>query len=199
MQYLTDFADQAVVLPVVVAIAVALVAQGWRRGAVAWVVVVVATFAVMLALKLVFLACWPVFWPMDVRSPSGHVAAASVVAGGMALLLLRRHLGILPVAALAGVVIGISRLILHVHSLPEVVLGAAAGLAGTAVLVRLAGPVPRLQAKPLIAAALLTAFVFHGLHMPAEAEIRFAAHRAARLFDVCHAHGALPPARTLPR
>ena len=195
MQYLTDFADQAVVLPVVVAIAVALAAQGWRRGALAWLGVVAASFAVMLGLKLVFLACWPVFWPMDIHSPSGHVAAATVVAGGMALLLLRRHLEILPIAALAGTVIGISRLVLRVHSLPEVVLGAAVGLAGTAALVRLAGPVPRLKAKPLVAATVLTAFVFHGLHMPAEAEIRFAAQRAARLFDVCRPHGPLPHAQ----
>lgn len=197
MQYLTDFADQAVVLPVVIAIAIALAAQGWRRGALAWLATVAGTFTVMLLLKLVFLACWPVFWPMDIHSPSGHVAAATVVAGGLALLLLRRRLGILPVAALAGAVIGLSRLVLHVHSPPEVVLGAAVGLAGTAALVRLAGPVPRLQAKPLLAGVVLTAFVFHGLHMPAEAEIRFAAHRTARLFGVCRPHGPLPFARHL--
>lgn len=195
MQYLTDFADEAVILPVVLAVTIALAAQGWRRGAVAWVGVVTATFAVMLVLKLVFLACWPVFWPMDIHSPSGHVAAATIIAGGLSMLLLRRHLGILPIAALAATVIGISRLALGVHSLPEVLLGAAVGLAGAAVLVRLAGPVPRLKPKPLLAAVLLTAMVFHGLHMPAEAEIRFAAHGASRLFDVCRPAGPLPARR----
>ena len=188
MQYLTDFADQAVILPVVLALAAGLAAQGWRRGALAWLGVVGATFLAMLALKLVFLACWPVFWPMDIHSPSGHVAAATMVAGGLALLLLRRHVGILPIAALAGAVIGISRLALGVHSLPEVVFGATIGLAGVAGLVRLAGPVPRLRARPLIGAVLLVAVVFHGLHLPAEAEIRFTALRAAHVFDVCRPH-----------
>ena len=51
MTFLTDFADQAVVLPIVVAVGVALLAQGWRRGAVAWALVVVVTFATMVVLK----------------------------------------------------------------------------------------------------------------------------------------------------
>lgn len=191
VQYITDFADQAVLLPMVAAITFALAAQGWRRGALAWLGAVSATFAVMLALKLVFLACSPVLWPMGIHSPSGHVAAATVVAGGLAMLL-RRRPGILPTAALAGMVIAISRLLLYVHSLPEVVLGAAVGLAGTAALVRLAGPVPQLKAKPLVAAVVLTAFVFHGLRLPAEIDIRFVAHRATRLLDVCRPHGKLP-------
>ena len=57
MTFITDFADQAVILPLVLAIGIALLAQGWRRGAAAWALAVVATFAAMLALKLVFLAC----------------------------------------------------------------------------------------------------------------------------------------------
>ena len=36
MRFLTDFADLAVVLPVVLAIAIVLVLQGWRRGALVW-------------------------------------------------------------------------------------------------------------------------------------------------------------------
>jgi hypothetical protein len=32
--FLTDFADQAVILPIAFAVGVALLAQGWRRGAV---------------------------------------------------------------------------------------------------------------------------------------------------------------------
>ena len=37
MRYLTDFADQAVILPLVFATAIALALQGWRRGGIgAW-------------------------------------------------------------------------------------------------------------------------------------------------------------------
>jgi membrane-associated phospholipid phosphatase len=191
--FLTDFADQAVILPLVLAVSIALACQGWRRGALVWLGAVGATFAVMLGLKLAFLACSPVFGPMDIRSPSGHVAAATVVAGGLAALLTRRPASILPVAALAASVIGISRLVLGAHSLPEVGLGALVGLAGAAALIRLAGDPPRLRLAPLVPPIVLVFALFHGLHLPAEAAIRHTAFSAARYFDVCRpAEGGLP-------
>ena len=110
MTFITDLADQAVVLPLVLAIGIALLAQGWRRGAAAWAVAVVATFAAMLAMKLIFLACSHSFGNIDIRTPSGHVAAATVVTGGLAALLLRRRASVLPLAALAAIVVGVSRL-----------------------------------------------------------------------------------------
>jgi hypothetical protein len=82
VRYLTDFADQAVILPLVFATAVALAVQGWWRGAAIWLIVVGATFLTTLTFKLMFLACSPLFGPLDVHSPSGHVAAATVVTGG---------------------------------------------------------------------------------------------------------------------
>ena len=53
-----------------------------------------------------------------------------IVTGELAALLLRRRASVLPVAVLAAIVVGISRLVLGAHSLPEVVLGAMVGLAG---------------------------------------------------------------------
>src|ERR1700761_7456706 len=76
VRYLTDFADQAVILPLVLAVAIALAVQGWRRGAIVWLVVVAGVFGATLASKLMFLACSPVFGPIDVHSPSGQDAAA---------------------------------------------------------------------------------------------------------------------------
>ncbi len=186
VRFLTDFADQAVVLPIVLAIAFALAVQGWRRGALVWLAVVFLTFAVMLVLKLTFLACWPLFGPLDIRSPSGHVAAATVVTGGLAALLLRRGASILPVAALAATLIGLSRLALGAHSLPEVMLGAIIGLTGAVALRHLAGPVPRLKVGRLVAVVVIVGALFHGLHLPAEAAIRHTAYRAAWLLSVCY-------------
>ena len=57
MKFLTDFADQAVVLPLVFALAAVLAWQGWRRGALLWLATIGLTFSVILALKLVFLGC----------------------------------------------------------------------------------------------------------------------------------------------
>lgn len=191
MMFLTDFADQAVMLPVVVAIAIVLAMQGWRRGAVVWLGVAFVTFSVMLILKLVFIACTPLFSPIDVHSPSGHVAAATVVAGGLAALLTRRRASILPVAMLAAGVIGVSRLVLGMHSLPEVVLGALVGLAGAAALLTLAGPPPVLRPSRVFVVVVIVAALFHGMHLPAEAAIRHTAFRAARLLSVCQPEAGL--------
>ena len=186
MRFITDFADQAVILPLVLAIGIALLMQGWRRGAFAWWLVVLATFAVTLALKLVFLACSADLGMPGIRTPSGHVAAATVVGGGLAALLLRRRGLAMPMAVLAAAVIGVSRLVLGLHSLPEVMLGAAAGLAGAWALICLAGsPPPALDARRVALIALLVAVLFHGFHMPAEAHIRGLAWRAAQYFSVC--------------
>jgi membrane-associated phospholipid phosphatase len=191
MIYLTDFADQAVVLPTVLAIAIVLAVQGWWRGAAAWLGVVFTTFSVMLVLKLVFLGCMPLFRPVDIRSPSGHVAAATMVAGGLAALLMGRRGGSLAVGLLAAILIGISRLVLGMHSLPEVALGALVGLAGAWALLAMAGTRPEtLRPSRLLAVVVLVATVFHGLHLPAEAAIRHTAMRTVRLLAVCR-----PPPR----
>jgi membrane-associated phospholipid phosphatase len=185
VRYLTDFADQAVILPVVLAVAIALAAQGWRRGALTWLLVVGATFFATLMFKLMFLSCSPIFGPMDVHSPSGHVAAATVVSGGLAAMLTRRRHSILPAALLAAIVIGMSRLVLGMHSLPEVVIGALVGLAGAAALMRFAGQPPRLKIAPLVAVVVVVAMIFHGFHLPAEAAIRHTALRAAQYIPAC--------------
>ena len=185
MRYLTDFADQAVILPLVLAVAVALAVQGWRRGAFVWLIVVAATFLATLTFKLMFLACSTLFGPMDIHSPSGHVAAATVVAGGLAAMFTRRQTSILPAAVLAAIVIGISRLVLGMHSLPEVVVGALIGLAGAAALLRFAAPPPRLRVAPLLAVVIVVGTIFHGLHLPAEAAIRHTAFRAAQYIPAC--------------
>jgi membrane-associated phospholipid phosphatase len=185
VSFLTDFADQAVIIPMVLAVAVALAAQGWRRGAVVWLVVVAGVFAATLASKMTFLACSPLFGPIDIHSPSGHVAAATVVSGGLAAMLTRRRATILPAAILAAIVIGVSRLVLGMHSLPEVVLGATIGLAGAVALLRFSGPPPRLRIGPLIVVVLVVAAVFHGFHLPAEAAIRHTAYRVAQYIPAC--------------
>jgi membrane-associated phospholipid phosphatase len=183
---LTDFADQAVILPLVLAVAVALAVQGWRRGASVWLAVVASVFFATVVGKIMFLACSPLFGPIDVHSPSGHVAAATVVTGGLAAMLTRRRASILPAAVLAAAVIGVSRLVLGMHTLPEVIIGAMIGLAGAVALLRFAGPPPpRLRAVPLALVVVVVGAVFHGWHLPAEAAIRHTAFRAAQFIPAC--------------
>ena len=188
MIFLTDFADQAVILPVVVAISITLLAQRWPRGAAAWVLAIVVTFAAMLVLKLVFLACSTNLGTDAIRTPSGHVAAATVIAGGLAGLLLQGRAIAMLLAALAALIIGISRLVLGMHSPAEVIIGACVGLAGACLLLKLAGPRPtRLDARRVAVIAAIVALIFHGLHLPAEAHIRLAAWRVTQFLGVCQA------------
>ena len=185
MRFLTDFADQAVILPLVAMVGVVLVAQGWRRGGAAWLAAIGATFAVMLALKLLFLGCVAVFGPADLRSPSGHVAAAAVVSGGVAAIFGRGWRSVAAIALAAGFAIGGTRLGLRAHSWPEVILGAGIGLAGALALRRLAGPAPPLRPRPLILAAAVVLALFHGRHLEAEIVIRQAAAETGLLPPWC--------------
>ena len=183
MTFLTDFADQAVILPIAFAVGVALFAQGWRRGAAAWALVVIVTFAAMLALKLVFIACSASLGTTGIRTPSGHVAAAAVVAGGARSSAAAM---VLPLAALAAFIIGVSRLSLGVHSPAEVLIGAGVGLAGALALPWHAGPAPKgLDARRVAVIAVAVVVIFHGMHLPAEAHIRSTAWRFDSVLAVC--------------
>ena len=172
MTFLTDFADQAVALPIVAAVAILLAIRGWRRGVFAWLGVTGATFGVVLVLKLIFLGCEPVFAPWLLNSPSGHTATAAVLAGGLVALLTGRQIAVLPVALLAAVAIGTSRLELGVHSTVEVVIGGAVGVTGAVVLCALAGPPPSRRPVSLLAIAVVVAVLLHGVRLPAEDAIR---------------------------
>ena len=125
MRILTDFADQAVLLPLILAVGTILLALGWGRAARAWAFAVPGTLVAMLVLKIIFLACAPLWPDLPLRSPSGHVAAAAAVYGSIAWLLGLRPSWLM--AAAAAAVIGASRLALGVHNPAEVALGAVVG------------------------------------------------------------------------
>ena len=191
MQFLTDFADQAVMLPLALLVAAALALSGWWRGLAAWLVAVVGVLGTMAVLKYLFFACAGPFDGTGIRSPSGHTAAAAVIGGGLCVLLLR---GRLPGWALAAippafaVVFGITRLAVHVHDVPEVLLGAAVGLAGAASLVALAGPQPALRRWPITVGAVLIAILCHGTRLQAEGAVHhFALFTWLPLPTICHA------------
>jgi membrane-associated phospholipid phosphatase len=144
-----------------------------------------ATLTLMLVLKLAFIACGP---DHILRSPSGHTAAAAVVCGGMMVVLGGSRRWAVPAAFLAALLIGSSRLALDAHTPLEVVVGAAAGISGAAIIARLAGPMPEFRRNRTAIAALIVVVVLHGTRMPAEAHIRSFAERVALYFPACEAH-----------
>lgn len=185
LHFVTDFADQAVALPLVLTICVVVLAQGWRRGAAAWVTTIAATFALILALKLTFTACWQTFGTQDFRTPSGHVAAATAIAGGLGVLLFRRRILAVFLAIAVAALVSMTRVRLGYHSLNEVIVGAVVGLLGVSAMIAWAGRRPHLYSKPILATVVVVMVVFHGLHFPAEAHIRATAIRIAAIFGVC--------------
>ena len=176
MVFVSDLADGAVVLPLAVIVALLAGALGWWQGLVAWAVSTGATFGVVFALKAAEILLADGYGDRAF-SPSGHVAGACIVYGGLAVLLLR---GVLPLAlavapaATVAAMVAYSRLTLQVHSVAEVLTGAAIGFTGVAALVLLAGPRPRAFRAPVLALTGCTILLLHGLHLHSEEAIQYA-------------------------
>ena len=182
MRYLTDFADQAVVLPVAGAVLLGLLAVGWRRGALAWALSVGGVLLTMLGLKLVVFACF-IHWDLAghgrfaLSSPSGHTAASAVVYGGLLALLAPRSVAGTLLAAFAGglvaLLFGMTRLALQVHTVTDVLAGAAVGVLGAVAMRAMAGERPRDLSPPrLVLLACVVMIAFHGNRLEAESHIR---------------------------
>ena len=181
MKFLTDFADQAVVLPLAVAISITLLLLGWWRGAIGWILAVPATLATVLSLKIIFYVCHGVLPDFGLRSPSGHTASATVVYGGLLALFGRpgvgrraRHLSLIGLAALLlAVLFGYSRVDLGVHTIPDVLVGGAVGIVGAILFVLLAGQPPEGFRRWILGAVALTVAVLcHGRELQAEETIQ---------------------------
>ena len=91
--------------------------------------------------------------------------------GGALVLFLRGRVpGAVLVAIPLGVavVFGLSRLAVHAHTLPEVLVGGAIGLAGVAALHGVAGPGRLDPGWPLLLGGATAAIGLHGLRLDAE-------------------------------
>jgi membrane-associated phospholipid phosphatase len=179
--FVTDFADQAVVMPVALAVFLALTLLRWRRASVAWGVGVTVTLAATLLLKLAVMACG-IGSTSGLQSPSGHTAGAACIYGAAIALLVRdRWRGALAAALAAGAlaaIVGLTRLDLGVHTHADVWVGSAVGIAGALAIRACAGERPAGLALWRVGAAALAAMlVFHGRRLDAEPHIRWAALR----------------------
>ena len=164
VRFASDFADAAVVLPLVGLVWVALGPRGTR-----WAMACAGTLGAMLVLKAIsFRLTAP--WPF---SPSGHTASAAIVYGGLAWVLLRPRAGCVLPGVLAACVtagIGWTRLALGAHSVAEVAAGAAIGTAG---LVWLTKVVPLSgRAWPALVMTALVWSAVHGASLGIEEQLR---------------------------
>ena len=187
MEFITDFADTAVLLPLAVLVGFWLWEEGWQRGLRAWALVMGLGLGTVAVLKLLSFSLGMPLRGYGVTSPSGHVAASVLVYGGAGVLLFGRRP--LPAAAmLAGLLlllvgIGVTRLAVGMHTVGEVLAGSAIGLVGLLALRRSAGPAPEgLRLLRLLLPAALLVTVQHGERIYAEAWLRRLGAFLHRLF-----------------
>lgn len=174
---LTSAGDSALLLPLIgwafvwLAIPRPSRTQGWR-----WLFAVVACGGVVSVSKLLFMA-WGVGLPgLDYTGFSGHSALSALVWPSIAALLARRgKAAVQKMAVAAGVLlalgIAISRVFLKAHSISEVVLGCALGLAvaGWFLRGRAGTPMPSARAVTLLAGgAVLLTLAFYGRVFPSQ-------------------------------
>jgi membrane-associated phospholipid phosphatase len=169
VQFLSDFADQSLVLPMVALIGLWLwVAEPWRT-VVAWMLCCGFVLGTMFLLKMI-LPCTSLVGAL--RTPSGHTASATLVAGGIFVLLAGPHRRWRAAAVLGGIAvgaaIGATRLALGVHTPAEVLTGGVVGAVGIGLFAQADMPRPRLPPVLLIAAFAVVALLLHGTRLHAE-------------------------------
>lgn len=175
--FITDFGDSAVTVPLAGLTALALAAGRQWRLALAWCLAVGATAAAIAGLKIALDACAWRFTVPGLHNPSGHAAMSAMVYGGLALLVggrrrwLRLALGLGATAAVAA--IAASRIVLHAHSPLEAGVGLAIGAAvWTGFRTAAAGErPPPTPAHWLAAAAVLVIALAHGARWHTEQAI----------------------------
>lgn len=171
--FVTDYGDSAVTLPLALVTLAILFASGASRLLHAWLIAVGAC-GLSLALLKVGLGCGadgPLGRPF---SPSGHTAMSTLVYGGLALIAARGLARPWRVAAVAFVFAGVaaiavSRVRLHAHTAGEVVVGLAVGAASLGLLAWMSRKAEvRIDWHRLGAGALLVMLVMHGTRWPIE-------------------------------
>jgi hypothetical protein len=131
---LTGFGDAALLLPLTATIFLWLLLSGAIHAAAWWTFSVVVCIGVTAVSKIFFWGCPPI---SDLHSPSGHMSLSTLVYGATALITAVEGGGWRPRIAIAGSIalilaIGVSRLLLDGHTVPEIGLGCIIGSASIA-------------------------------------------------------------------
>jgi membrane-associated phospholipid phosphatase len=135
---LTELGDLALMVPISVAVGAWLLIVRARRVAAWWVLALGFCACSTAILKMVFYACPP---DPGLVSPSGHTSTSVLIYGSLAIILGaetgRRGQLLIGIGGLSLVLaIASSRVMLGVHSAPEVALGSIVGFAALAVFSR---------------------------------------------------------------
>ena len=181
--FVTDFGDSAVTLPLAAATIAFLFLSGWSRAALALALALAGCGIAIGLLKLGLESCGHPLLHTDITNPSGHAAISTTVYGALALLFGHR----LPAGRRWFPVVGafilvsgiaVSRVVLDAHSLPEVAIGLSIGLTAVAVFARaLAGlPAPAFRGLWLAIIVIAVMAAMHGSRWPLEQIVHAIVH-----------------------
>jgi membrane-associated phospholipid phosphatase len=134
----TDMADSALLLPFSAVVFAWLVWAHVPRVAVGWVLAMLTCLVPLVLIKFGLHACYSPLAELGIRTPSGHAGWGTAFYGSLAVLTAHEKRGWWRPAALmtgAGLIaiIALSRLQIGAHTVPEVLIGLALGLASVAV------------------------------------------------------------------
>jgi membrane-associated phospholipid phosphatase len=153
MHLISDLGDSAVLLPASLGLLAFLIGFGSRADALAYAGALVTGLAAALIAKLALATCGVEHPVLGVESPSGHAAFGAIFYGCLAVLFatgrsigsrLALYVGAVSLVAL----IGVSRLVLEAHTLPEVAVGLLIGGASVALFCVLRVDPERLELSP---------------------------------------------------
>jgi membrane-associated phospholipid phosphatase len=169
---LTDLADLAVVLPLAITILFWLLAMRSPRAAVWWLIAVAICIGGTALLKIYFFSCPLV---TELRSPSGHTSLGTLVYGTLILFTAGetekwRRWAVIAIGALFILSIAVTRVLLHAHTMAEVVLGLFIGSVALIIFTQAYlrhRPVQR-WFSPLFLVVAIIIFALHGHELRAE-------------------------------
>jgi membrane-associated phospholipid phosphatase len=166
---LTDFGDLAVLLPLAAAMLIWLLLD-FSRAASGWALALGLCIGLTVLLKIVFYGCPPAG---DMHNPSGHTSLSILVYGALTLAATAGRRGLRRVLMIGGgsgliLAIGVSRLLLNAHSVPEVGLGLIIGTVSLALFCRQYLECPNTKVWPLLVAAGVLVSILHGRELQAE-------------------------------
>ncbi|HZZ09797.1 MAG TPA: phosphatase PAP2 family protein [Paraburkholderia sp.] len=172
---ITSFGGAGMTLPLAFAIALWLaVGYTWRMAA-GWLLLLGAAVGVVTGTKLAFLGWGVGVRGLDFTGVSGHAMLSTAVypvALFLMLLPARPALRLLGVALglVAGIAVGVSRVVLSAHSPSEAITGCLVGALAALLFVRLAWKAEpgRLSAVPVAASLMILALLMHGVHVPTQ-------------------------------
>lgn len=174
---ITDIGDSLVMGCIAITGAIYLLLHGYRRGAAALIMAFVAAAGFIGLTKLAFIGCSiQLHNTYELRSPSGHSAISAAVLGTYIFIIsgqLRGVWRLLPPALLIPLIlaIAISRIVLNMHSISEVIVGLAVGsltLVGIHAFLSRGKKPEQLNVYTFILYAVLVATVLHGFRLKAE-------------------------------